>query len=137
MYKNRVELEGFLGTDPELRHLPSGDAVANVRLATKESWKDAGGTIKWATEWHSLVIYGVLAETVSKHWRKGDNIAAEGKIQTRFFGENKAKAAREIVVFRAHRIDRLPGGDATDDQAGENMGRANDTPAKPDNWPRV
>ena len=74
MNKNRVELEGFLGNEPELRRLPSGEAVTNMRLATTDYWQDKGGARKSHTEWHSLVIYGPLAELAAKHWHKGDNI---------------------------------------------------------------
>ena len=131
MNKNRVELEGFLGNEPELRRLPSGEAVTNMRLATTDYWQDKGGARKSHTEWHSLVIYGPLAELAAKHWRKGDNIAAEGRIQSRTFGEDNKKVAREIIVFRAHRIDRLPGADRTEEAADEAA------TGSADNWPKV
>nr|WP_249173063.1 single-stranded DNA-binding protein [Burkholderia vietnamiensis] len=81
---NKVILVGNLGADPEVRYLPSGDAVANVRLATTDRYKDkASGEYKEATEWHRISFFGRLAEIVSEHLKKGSSIYVEGRIRTR------------------------------------------------------
>lgn len=83
-HRNQVELIGNVGADPEVRHLPSGDAVANIRLATTEKWKDKqSGEIKEATEWHRVSAFGRLAEIVSEYVKKGSHIFVVGKIKTR------------------------------------------------------
>lgn len=81
---NKVILVGNLGADPETRYLPSGDAVANVRLATTDRFKDkASGDMKELTEWHRVVFFGRLAEVVSEYLKKGSSIYVEGRIRTR------------------------------------------------------
>ena len=81
---NKVILVGNLGADPEVRYTSGGSAVANVRLATAESWKDRNtGEQQERTEWHRVVFYGRLAEIVGEYLRKGRQIYVEGRIQTR------------------------------------------------------
>jgi len=81
---NKVTLIGNLGADPEVRYLPSGDAVANIRLATTDRYKDkASGEMKEATEWHRVSFFGRLAEIVSEYLKKGSSVYIEGKIRTR------------------------------------------------------
>lgn len=81
---NKVTLIGNLGNDPEIRYLPSGDAVANLSLATTESWRDkATGEQREATEWHRLTMFGRLAEIAGQYLKKGSQIYVEGSIQTK------------------------------------------------------
>src|SRR6201747_796548 len=81
---NRVILVGNLGADPELRYLPSGDAVANIRLATTDRYKDkASGEFKELTEWHRVAFFGRLAEVAGEYLKKGAPAYIEGKIRTR------------------------------------------------------
>ncbi|MFM0646297.1 single-stranded DNA-binding protein [Paraburkholderia bryophila] len=81
---NKVILVGNLGADPEVRYLPSGDAVANIRLATTDRYKDkASGEMKEATEWHRVSFFGRLAEIVSEYLKKGSSVYLEGRIRTR------------------------------------------------------
>ncbi|WP_199541736.1 single-stranded DNA-binding protein [Paraburkholderia kururiensis] len=81
---NKVILVGNLGADPEVRYLPSGDAVANIRLATTDRYKDrASGEMKEATEWHRVAFFGRLAEIVSEYLKKGSSVYIEGRIRTR------------------------------------------------------
>ena len=81
---NKVILVGNLGADPEVRYMPSGEAVANVRLATTESWKDkASGEKKEITEWHRVVFYRKLAEIAGQYLKKGSQVYLEGRIKTR------------------------------------------------------
>ncbi|MDI6748812.1 MAG: single-stranded DNA-binding protein [Pseudomonadota bacterium] len=81
---NKVILVGNLGADPEIRYLPNGDAVANIRLATTESWKDkATGEKKELTEWHRVVFYRKLAEIAGQYLKKGSQVYVEGRLRTR------------------------------------------------------
>lgn len=81
---NKVQLIGRLGQDPEVKYMQSGDAVANISLATSETWKDKkSGEKKEATEWHRLVMYGRLAEIAGEYLQKGSHIYVEGKLKTR------------------------------------------------------
>lgn len=81
---NKVILIGRLGKDPEVRYMPNGNAVANITLATSESWKDKNtGQQQEKTEWHRIVIYRRLAEIAGEYLKKGAQIYLEGKLQTR------------------------------------------------------
>ncbi|MEZ0602898.1 single-stranded DNA-binding protein [Paraburkholderia sp. IW21] len=81
---NKVILVGNLGADPEVRYLPSGDALANIRLATTDRYKDkTSGEMKEATEWHRVTFFGRLAEIVSEYLKKGSSVYIEGRIRTR------------------------------------------------------
>ena len=81
---NKVILVGNLGQDPEVRYLPNGGAVANLTLATSESWRDKQtGETKEKTEWHRVVLFGKLAEVAGEYLRKGSQIYIEGKLNTR------------------------------------------------------
>jgi len=81
---NKVIIVGNLGQDPEVRYMPSGGAVANITLATSESWRDkATGEQKEKTEWHRVVLFGKLAEVAGEYLRKGSQVYIEGKLATR------------------------------------------------------
>jgi len=81
---NKVILVGNLGQDPEVRYMPNGGAVANITLATSESWRDkATGEQKEKTEWHRVVLFGKLAEVAGEYLRKGSQVYIEGKLNTR------------------------------------------------------
>ncbi|WP_281718573.1 single-stranded DNA-binding protein [Pandoraea apista] len=81
---NKVILVGNLGADPEVRYLPSGDAVANIRLATTDRYKDKqSGEFKEMTEWHRVSFFGRLAEIVNEYLKKGSSVYIEGRIRTR------------------------------------------------------
>lgn len=81
---NKVILIGHLGQDPELRAMPSGGSVANLRLATTESWRDKQtGENKEATEWHTVVLFGRTAEVAQQYLRKGSQVYIEGRLRTR------------------------------------------------------
>lgn len=80
---NKAQLIGRLGQDPEIRYMDSGDPVANLSLATGESWKNKQGKKQEKTEWHRIVIFGKLAEIAGKYLRKGSQVYIEGKLQTR------------------------------------------------------
>jgi single-strand DNA-binding protein len=81
---NKVIIVGNLGADPEVRYTPGGDAVANIRVATTDKWKDkASGEQKEATEWHRIVFFGRLAEVVDEYLKKGAQVYVEGSLRTR------------------------------------------------------
>ncbi len=81
---NKVLLIGNLGADPEMKYLPSGDAVVNLSLATTDRWKDKQtGENKERTEWHRVSFFGKAAETIAEYMTKGSAMYIEGSIQTR------------------------------------------------------
>ena len=97
---NKVILVGNLGQKPEMRYTATQTAVANISIATTESWKDKeSGENRDKTEWHRVVFFGKLAEIVEKYLDKGSSIYIEGKLQTRKW-QDKSGADRwttEIV----------------------------------------
>jgi single-strand DNA-binding protein len=98
---NKVILIGNLGKDPEVKYMPSGDAVANITLATSESWNDKStGEKKEKTEWHRVVFFGKLAEVVGQYCKKGSKIYVEGKLQTRKWQgqDGQDRYTTEVVV---------------------------------------
>ncbi|HEY9182763.1 MAG TPA: single-stranded DNA-binding protein [Gammaproteobacteria bacterium] len=98
---NKVILVGNLGKDPETRYMPSGSAVTNLRLATTESWKDKQtGDQQERTEWHSVAMFGRLAEIAAEYLRKGSQVYIEGKLRTRKWQdkEGKDRYTTEIVA---------------------------------------
>ncbi len=98
---NKVILIGNLGADPEVRYMPSGDAVANIRVATGETWKDRNtGETQERTEWHNVVFFGRLAEIVKQYLRKGSKVYIEGKLRTRKWQgqDGQDRYTTEVVV---------------------------------------
>jgi single-strand DNA-binding protein len=81
---NKVILIGNLGADPETRAMPSGTTVANLRIATSESWRDKqSGEQQERTEWHRVALFGRLAEIAGEYLRKGSQVYIEGSLRTR------------------------------------------------------
>jgi single-strand DNA-binding protein len=81
---NKVILIGHLGQDPEVRALPSGSSIANLRIATTESWKDKqSGEFKEQNEWHTVVLFGRTAEVAAEYLKKGSQVFIEGRLRTR------------------------------------------------------
>ena len=97
---NKVILVGNLGSDPEVRFTPSGQAVANFRIATNESWTDKQGQKQDRTEWHRIVVWGKLGELCGEYLAKGRQCYVEGRLQTREWTdkENKKNYTTEIVA---------------------------------------
>lgn len=98
---NKVILVGHLGKDPEVKYLPSGSAVANITVATSESWKDKqSGDKQERTEWHNVVFFNRLAEIVGEYLKKGAQIYVEGSLRTRKWQdkEGKDRYTTEIVA---------------------------------------
>ena len=106
---NKVILVGNLGADPETRYMPNGDAVANIRLATTESWKDkASGEKKEITEWHRVVFYRKLAEIVGQYLKKGSAVYVEGRIRTRKW-QDKEGQERYTTEIKGDSMQMLGG----------------------------
>jgi len=80
---NKVILIGNLGADPELKYTPNGAAVANLSLATIDTWKDNDGNKQERTEWHRVIIWKKLAEIAAEYLKKGSKVYFEGRLQTR------------------------------------------------------
>lgn len=98
---NKAILIGNLGRDPEIRYSPSGAAVANVNIATTDSWKDKqSGEQQERTEWHRVVFFGRLAEVVGEYLKKGSQVYVEGRIQTRKWQDKEGndRYTTEIVA---------------------------------------
>lgn len=105
---NKVILIGNLGQDPEVRYMPQGGAVANLNIATSESWKDkATGEMKEQTEWHRVVIYQRLAEIAGEYLRKGSKVYIEGKLKTRKWQDQQGveRYTTEIVANELQMLD--------------------------------
>jgi single-strand DNA-binding protein len=97
---NKVILIGNLGADPETRAMPSGTTVANLRIATSESWRDKQtGEQQERTEWHRVALFGRLAEVAGEYLRKGSKVYIEGSLRTRKWQdkEGKDRYSTEIV----------------------------------------
>lgn len=111
---NKVIIVGNLGRDPEVRHLPSGDAVANIAVATTDKWKDKQtGEQKEQTEWHRVSFFGKLAEIVGQYLTKGSQVYIEGKLQTRKYTDKDGveKFATEIRADTMQMLGSRQGGD--------------------------
>lgn len=95
---NKVILLGRIGRDPEIRYLPSGEAVANLALATSEVWKDKQGEKQEKTEWHRISFFGRLAEVCGEYVKKGSLLYVDGSISTRKYTDKDGieKYATEI-----------------------------------------
>ena len=106
---NKVILVGNLGKDPELRHTPQGQAVANFSIATSESWNDKSGQKQERTEWHRIVVWGKLGELCSKYLTKGRQVYVEGKLQTRAW-DDKDGQKRYTTEVVANTVQFLSGG---------------------------
>lgn len=109
---NKVILIGNLGSDPEVRYTPSGSAVANVNLATSESWRDkTSGELQDRTEWHRIVFFNRLAEIVGEYLHKGSKIYVEGSLRTRKWQDKNGveRHTTEIIANEMHILDSRSG----------------------------
>ncbi len=103
---NKVILVGNLGADPEMRYLPSGEAVVNLRLATTDTWKDKDGNKQEATEWHRVSYFGRQAEVCGQYLKKGSQIYVEGSIRTRKY-QDKDGVEKYATEIRGDRMQML------------------------------
>ncbi|MDG1858095.1 MAG: single-stranded DNA-binding protein [Emcibacteraceae bacterium] len=126
---NKVILVGNLGRDPEVKFLPSGGAVANLAIATSESWKDKQtGEQKEKTEWHRVVMFGKLAEIAGEYLKKGSKVYIEGQLQTRKWQDQSGqdKYTTEIVVQGFSGVMQM-----LDSRGGAQQGGQQQSPATP------
>ncbi|AWK80895.1 single-stranded DNA-binding protein [Photobacterium damselae subsp. damselae] len=120
---NKVILVGNLGNDPEVRYMPNGGAVANITIATSETWRDkATGENREKTEWHRVVLFGKLAEVAGEYLRKGSQVYIEGQLQTRKWQNQQGQDqyTTEIVVQGFNGVMQMLGG--RQNQGGQGMG---------------
>ena len=104
---NKVILVGNVGNDPEVRYMPNGNAVANISMATSDSWKDRNtGEQQERTEWHRVVFFNRLAEIVEQYVKKGTKLYLEGRLQTRSYEQDGVKKySTEIVANEMQMLD--------------------------------
>lgn len=128
---NKVILIGNLGKDPEMRYTPSGLAIANLTLATSESWKDKqSGEMQERTEWHRVVMYQRTAEIAGEYLRKGSKVYIEGRLQTRKWQDKTTGQDRyttEIIADSMQMLDSK-GGSANESSAYEKPSTASAAP---------
>ena len=103
---NKVILIGNLGRDPEVRYMPSGDAVANISVATTETWKDKNGEKQEKTEWHRVAVFGKTAEIAGEYLKKGSQVYIEGRLETRKWTDKEGQE-RYTTEIRADRMQML------------------------------
>ena len=109
---NKVILIGNLGNDPDVRYTSGGSPIANISLATSESWRDKEtGDQQERTEWHRIVFFGRLAEIVSEYLRKGSKVYVEGRLQTRKWQDRDGndRYTTEIVANEMQMLDSRGG----------------------------
>jgi len=119
---NKVMLIGNLGADPEIKYIPNGTAVANLRLATSDNRKNRDGEWEERTEWHRIVLYGRQAETAKDYLHKGNKVYVEGRIETRSWEDKDGQKhfMTEIVGWNFFILD----------PKGPNAGPSEPEPAK-------
>lgn len=109
---NQAQIIGHLGKDPEVRYLPSGEAVANFSIATTEKWKDKNtGEPREETEWHRISTFGRLAEIVGEYVKKGSLVFVQGKLKTRKYTDGQG-IERYSTEIRAETLKMLGGRDS-------------------------
>ncbi|MEW6118471.1 MAG: single-stranded DNA-binding protein [Pseudomonadota bacterium] len=113
---NKVILVGNLGRDPEMRYLPSGEAVVNLSVATTDKFKDKSGAMQEATEWHRVSFFGRTAEVCGQYLKKGSQVYVEGSIRTRKYTDKDGveKYATEIRGDRMQMLGGRAGGGMAD-----------------------
>lgn len=120
---NKVILVGNLGRDPEVRYMPSGDAVATLSVATTDTWLDKQtGQRQESTEWHRVIFFGKTAEVAAQYLKKGAQVYVEGSIRTRKWQDKETGQERFSTEIRGDRMQML-GGRST---SGTNMEPAED-----------
>jgi single-strand DNA-binding protein len=113
---NKVILVGNLGADPETRAMPSGTTVANLRIATSESWRDKqSGEQQERTEWHRVVLFGRLGEIAAEYLKKGSQVYIEGSLRTRKWQDKQGQErySTEIVGNEMQMLGSRGGGGGT------------------------
>ena len=120
---NKVILIGNLGQDPEIRYMPSGDAVANLSIATTDKFKDKSGEKQEVTEWHRVSFFGRLAEICGEYLKKGSQVYVEGSLRTRKW-QDKEGQDRYTTEIRGDRMQMLGGQPKGSDSASSHKAAA-------------
>lgn len=109
---NKVILVGNLGRDPEMRYMPSGDALASFSIATTDTWKDKSGQRQERTEWHRISMFGKQAEIAGQYLKKGSSVYIEGRLQTRKWTDKEGheRNTTEVVADRMQMLGGRSGG---------------------------
>lgn len=118
---NKVILIGHLGQDPEIRYMPNGTAVANISVATSESWRDKNtGEQKELTEWHRVVLYRRLAEVAGEYLKKGAKVYIEGRLRTRKWQDQNGQD-RYTTEIQADEMQMIGGSGQQSGQGGQSQ----------------
>ena len=131
---NKVILIGNLGSDPEVRHTQGGNAVANISLATSETWRDkTTGETRENTEWHRVVMFGRLGEIAGEYLKKGSKVYVEGRLQTRKWQDRDGndRYTTEIIGNEMQMLDSRGGGGSGFDDAPSQSAPPMDAPPQP------
>ncbi len=128
---NKVILVGNLGKDPEVRHLENGSVVANLTLATTESWKDKAGNRQEITEWHDLEMWDGLAKIAEQYLTKGKTIYVEGRIKSDSWQDEQGNP-RKRTKIRVQNMTMI-GGRGNSEGAPQNYGGGNSAASAPQN----
>lgn len=130
MSVNKAILIGRLGRDPEVRHMPNGEAVCNFSIATSETWKDQHGQKQERTEWHNITLYRRMAEVAGQYLKKGSLVYIEGRIQSRKYTDKNGieRTAYEII---GSEMKMLGGGNDSGQQNAQHTPPSRQTPAAP------
>lgn len=115
---NKVILVGNLGRDPDMRYMPSGEAVANLAIATSRKYKNKAGEMVEETEWHRVTFFGKLAEIAGQYLKKGRSVYVEGRIKTDKYTDKDGveKYSTQII---ANEMQMLGGREGMGEQSGE------------------
>lgn len=123
---NKAIIVGRLGNAPEIRTMPNGDSVANISIATSESWTDKNtGEKKEQTEWHSVIAFRKLAEIMGQYLKKGSQVYIEGKLRTRKWQDQSGqdRYTTEIIADKLEMLGSSQGGNSNNTWAQEPQGK--------------
>lgn len=123
---NKAIIVGRLGNAPEIRTMPNGDSVANISIATSESWTDKNtGEKKEQTEWHSVIAFRKLAEIMGQYLKKGSQVYIEGKLRTRKWQDQSGqdRYTTEIIADKLEMLGSSQGGNSNNNWSQEPQGK--------------
>lgn len=106
----QIMVVGYLGRDPEMRYMDSGDAVTNFSVATSRSWKDKNGERQEDTTWHNVSVWGNQASPCNQYLHKGDPVLVVGRCQARAYADKNDGSPRSSLDVRASSVQFLPKG---------------------------
>jgi single-strand DNA-binding protein len=125
---NKIILIGNLGRDPETRYLPNGDAVANISVATTDTWKDKNGEKQEKTEWHRVTLYRRLGEIAGEYLKKGSQVYIEGRVEYREYEKDGQKRYSTDII--ATEMKMLGSRQGAGDPGDRDMGSTSERPPR-------